>query len=311
MFNIKGIFNSPILYTLIVPSGDSSPYFGTYEGQKFGFYDTDCCWDFSSTEVAETRLTTLRDLGMISSNDMLWLTQNGYVDSDGDFYLSRRWVAILAGTTDNGNYQQNFWDLAKTVGFIPNSLLPYNQVEAYQWLNKTQFNNDYFNQSVITPQMRALGAEFAKRFSIQAVTTNGGYLGDLIPSLPRMLKGGSIVIGIPVPQNGTWNQVNVNQPPGNTTPQHAVEMYKFDPTQPYPFFIYDSYEPHLKNLSQNYYIPLITQVSILPVAPVSIPVTPQPAVSASYWTQFWANIVAWLKGQALPFPSVPIGNSPS
>lgn len=42
-----------------------------------------------------------------------------------------------------------------------------------------------------------------------------------------------------------------------------------------------------------------------------VPVSASPAIDvqdASYWSQFWQNVVAWYNGKVQPFPSVPIGS---
>ncbi len=296
-----------IQYIPLLQDGDSTPYFGTYEGQKYGGYETSCCWDFSACEAAETRLQMFLKMNLIPSDTVNWLKANGYIDDSGDFYLSRRWVAILSGVKDNGNYQLNFWKLAQNVGLIPNSMLPYSNEEAHKWITKTQFNNDYFDLKNITPEMRAMGQEFLKRFSINAENLPGGYVSQISSTLQTYLKEGSIQIGIPVPQDGSWNRVNVDYPVGRTIPDHAVECYKFDESVPYPAYVYDSYEPHLKQLSGNYYIPYVTRIAINPRPVVVnnsiVNVLPQ----FSPWMMMWFNIKAWLTGSPQPFPSVIIG----
>lgn len=300
---VKGIFQS-IPYTPLLPDGDSSPYFGSYEGQRYGAWDTDDCWDFSACEIAETRLEILWKLNLIPQDDKDWLTQKGYIDSTGDFYISRRWVAILSGVKDSGNEPISFWHIASSAGIIPNSMLPYDPKEAQKWITKDQFDNDYFNPQVITKDMELLGQEFARRFKIQAENLPGGYLNDISVTLQTYLKEGSLQIGHPVPQDGSWNQTDINYPVGRTVADHATELYKFDQVQQYPFYIYDSYEPHLKQLSSNYYIPLITRVVITPVSPAQVIPT-----KVSAWQMFWYNVSAWLQSKPLPYPSVPVGSS--
>lgn len=300
---VKGIFSPPIPYTPVLESGDSSPYFGNYEGQKYGAFDTDCCWDFSAAECAETRLELYWKLGLIPPETKLWLTQNGYIDQDGDFYLSRRWVAILNGTRDSGASPLDFWNIAQGAGLIPNWMLPYNSAEAAKWITKDQFNNDYFNPQIITMEMELMGLEFAKRFKIRAQNIPGGSLNQISTEIQTYLKEGSLQIGHPVPQDGRWNQTLVPYPYGRTVSDHATELYKFDESQPYPFYIYDSYEPHLKQLQRDYYIPLITRVSIIPVSTVPV------VVPMASWTKFWQNVCAWITGNPLPFPNVQVGST--
>lgn len=297
--SVKGIFTS-IPYNPLLESGDSSPYFGTYEGQRYGKYDTSLCWDYSGCELAETRLETIWKLNLIPQESKDWLTKNGYIDTDGDFYLSRRWVAILSGVRDGGNNQLDFWRVASVAGLIPHRMLPYKPEDAQKWLTQGDFNNDYFNPQIITKEMEQMGLEFLKRFTILAENIPGGTLNNISISLQTYLKEGSLQIGHPVPQDGTWNQTFINTPVGRLVADHATELYKFDPSQAYPYFIYDSYEPHLKQLQNTYYLPYITRVQIK-----AKELSPVPVAS---WTTFWQNIFAWLTGKTLPYPTVPIGS---
>ena len=293
---VKGIFPDPIPFKPLLPSGDSSPYFGNYEGQKYGTWDTDLCWDFSFTEVIETRLKMLDEMGLIPADTLAWAIANGYKDSDGDWYLSRRLEGILSGVQDNGNSQINAVYLAAQVGMIPNSMLPYNQAEAYTDATRTQFVADYFNPSVITPAMKAMGLEFLKRFKIQGENVDVN-----ITNIMTYLTEGSMTIGVPAIAPG-WNQVHV-APTTRQAADHAVELYAFVPTDPNPYKIYDSYNPNLKDLPKDYPIMILTRISIQPLAIAS----PVPLPQFSPWMRFWFNVWSYLKGQPLPFPSVPIG----
>jgi hypothetical protein len=296
---IKGLFDT-MPYTPLIEDGDSSPYFGTYEGQRYGAYDTQTCWSFAACELAETRLETLMKLDMIPDETMKWLKDNKYIDEDGDFYISRRWIAILSGTKDRGNYTMNFWEIAGEggAGLIPNWMLPYSHKDARDEHTREDFIDEYFDPKVITKEMEEMGKEFAKRFKMQAESLRGGFLNNISTQLQTYLKEGTMHIGVPVPKY-TWNQEYVGMPEDNT-PKHAVELYKFDPTSDYPYYIYDSYEPHLKRLHKNYYIPIITRVLITPIKPKEV-------AKVTEWSKFWANVFAWLKGLSIPYPSVPVG----
>ena len=300
---VKGIFSPTLPYMPLLQDGNSIPYFGTYSPQHMGNFDTDCCWDFSGVNILETRFRILWEKNLIPQDTKDWCIQNKYCDTNGMPDFSDRWVAIISGVKSAGNYQQNFWDIVGQVGMIPQSMLPYDPNQAYKYNNQNDFNNDYFNVNVITPAMRAMGKEFLKRFDIAGQTTNGGYYKDISSMLLTYLKEGSMQIGIPVPQDGSWNQVNVTCPAGNYNAQHAVELSNFDSTMAFPFQIYDSYMPNQKNLSQNYYIPFITRARVYP-KPVTMPV---PLVQFSPWMKTYFNVVAWLQGKTIPYPSTPIG----
>ncbi len=300
---VCGLTQTKIAYAPLLPDGDSSPYFGTYEGQRYGAFDTSNCWDFSAAELAETRLEMLEKMGLIPKEHLDWAKANGYKDTDGDWYVSRRWVAILSGARNNGNTPENFWDIASVAGLIPNSMLSYDPANALKWLTQDEFNNDYFNPQVITKEMELVGKEFARRFKIKSESIPGGYVSQIAVALQTYLKEGSVQISHPVPHDGSWNRSRVEAPKDHTTADHATECYKYDPLQLYSIFDYDSYEPHLKQLSKDYFINYITRVSIIPL---STPTTPPQVLE---WQKFWYNIAAWFQGKPFPYPSVPVGSA--
>ena len=296
---LKGLFQGSIPYLPLLQNGDSSPYFGNYEGQKYGPWDTDTCWNFAFTEIMETRLTMLRAMNLIPADTLAWLNANGYVDKDGDFYLSRRWEGILSGVKDNGNFQAQGYLIASQAGLIPNSMLPFNYSGTYTDATRAQFVADYFNPAVITPAMKAMGQEFLKRFTIM-----GEMLDPTLANMVTYLHEGSMQIGTPAQAPG-WNNQKVDRPVGDNNADHSTELYKVDFSQAYPYYDYDSYQPNLKQLSKDYPIILLTRLYIYPKTVAQ----PLPLPQFSTWMQIWFNIKAWLTGQPLPYPSVPVGSA--
>ena len=113
-----------------------------------------------------------------------------------------------------------------------------------------------------------------------------------------------MMIGVPAMAPG-WNQVNVPRPIGDNNADHSVELYKYDPSGvAFPKFTYDSYEPHLKQLSNDYPIVLLNRVYIWPIAVTQSVPLPQ----LSPWMQFWFDVYAWSKHLVTPIPNVPIGS---
>jgi hypothetical protein len=178
-------------------------------------------------------------------------------------------------------------------------MLPYEPNQAYTDYTRTQFVADYFNPGVITPAMRDLGQEFLKRFTIsgQPLTPN-------TTNIMTYLTEGSLQIGVPAVAPG-WNSVNVSRPVGDNNADHSVELYKYDPSgAAFPYYIYDSYEPHLKQLSKDYPIVLLNRVYIWPIAVTQAVPLPQ----FSPWMKFWFAVKALLSGQPNPFPDVQVGS---
>ena len=104
---VKGFFASPIKYEVRVLDGNWSPYFGHYQNQKWGNFDSSSCWALSGINCFEDQLEWLWKNGMFSQDSKNFFTQNGYIDSDGDFSLSERFIEILSKVQDNGNNNFN------------------------------------------------------------------------------------------------------------------------------------------------------------------------------------------------------------
>lgn len=244
---VKGVFDGVIPYEVRNESGDWSPYFGQWEGQKKDDTDTNCCWAFAGNEVLEDQLEFLMKTGKLSDYEIQWFKDKGYIDEDGDFYFSRRFIPVISGVKRNGNDEAEFWRLTKKYGAIPNSMLPYTNMY------------EYFDKTKITPEMYALGEEFKERISIKYKELGTRFKGYIIDELQLALKQSELQIAIPVPQNGLWNSTKID-PPDHNHADHSVALFKIDRvTDPvYPFYVYDQYNPTIKQLRYDYFIPICT-----------------------------------------------------
>lgn len=233
------------------PSGDWSPYFGQYEGQKKDWFDTNSCWAYAGNEVLEDQLEFLMKTGGFEDYEIQWFKDKGYIDEDGDFYISRRYIPTLSGLTTNGGDPAEFWRLTKKYGAIPSKMLPFTNI------------NEYFDKSKITQEMYDLGKEFIERVSIDAKELGRRFDGYKIADLKLALLETELQIGIPVPQDGTWNREKVNMP-SHTWPDHEIALFKIDEKADpeYPYFIYDQYYPNIKQLHKDYHIPLCTVATV-------------------------------------------------
>ena len=278
---LHGIFTRGIPYDPRNPSGDWSPYFGQYEGQKKDYFDTQSCWAYAGNEVLEDQCEYLWKTGQFSVGDMSWFHRVGFIDEDGDFYFSRRFIPTLSGVKDTGNDEAEFWRLTKIHGAIPNKMLPYT--------NK----DEYFDVSKITVEMRNVGEHFLKLVNIRYEELGRRWSNRSYETFEAALKQGELQIGIPVGWN--WNQVKVKWD-GNKQPAHSVALYKVDriADPEYPYFVYDQYSPMLKQLSKDYYIPIATRAVIYPKN-VAIPV---PLQSDSLVKKIWNAIAVFLGFEA-------------
>lgn len=292
----KGIVESirqimtPIKYEVRVPSSDWSTYFGKYENQKWGQWDSDSCWYLSAINCAEDQLEYLYKTGQFSDEAKKFFNDNGYIDTDGDFSLSERFGEIISGVKDNGNDQMDAWILMQEYGCIPRFLLTYMNEEAYRFTSQQAFDNDYFNKNVISSQMYALGQEFLKHVNISRQWIGKAGQTPSLDVLKAALKQAPLQIGIPVP----YNTINWNQPiveyDGGLQAQHAVELYAIDDKGQY--LIFDQYLPSLKILSSDYLLIFVTQGIINPVQTVIVNPVPQDIPTNS----MWQAVMNWFNG---------------
>lgn len=148
------------------------PYRSQYEMQIGIYFDTKGCATFAMHNQLEFVFNYLIKNKKISEENIDWLKEKGYIDENGFFDCSERFNLILNGTTKNGNYftkvYQSAFDEKTGTGVIPKSMLPYPRLQrtpVFDW-------DDFYDESVITDEMRELGREFLRRFTIRYYRVN-------------------------------------------------------------------------------------------------------------------------------------------
>lgn len=286
---VRGFLMTPIKYEVRVPTANWSPWFGDYQKQKWGTYDSDSCWALSAINCFEDQLEWLYKNGMFSTEAKNFFSINGYLDEDGDFSLSERFLEILSGVRNGGNDQMQAGILAQKYGCIPRSLLNYSDEKANSFDTNQEFLDDYFNHDDVTVRMLQLGQQFLKYVNISRQ-----YIGSLWQTPNRDILIAAIKqtppqIGIPIEDPNEWNTGNVPYKGTRTVADHAVELYAIDTDGSY--LIFDQYEPHLKRLAPNYYIPIVTQYILNAVNPVIVNPIPQPQGYTN--DTFWSSVMNW------------------
>lgn len=293
---LKGFFMRPIQYEERVLSGDWSVYFGKYQNQKWGIFDTDSCWCLACINSAEDQLEWLDKNGLFSPEAINFFVTNGYKDADGDYSLSERYLEILGGNRMDGGSAPEAWQLMQKYGCIPRSDLTYSLAQVQKFSTVEATANDYFNPAAITPAMRAKGQQFLKYVNIAYQIIGKNSQTPNIQILKAALKQSPVNIGIPIPANVfNWNLTNVVYD-GSTAPQHEIELYHIEDDGRYAIF--DQYEPHLKWLSKDYYIPLCTQGILSAVAPAAV----NPVVQDSWWNKFFTAVNNWFNNIPIDIP---------
>ncbi len=298
---VKGIFGKSIPYEVRVSDGNWSAFFGKYMNQRWGVFDTDSCWCLGgAVNEAEDQLEWLWKQGMFSAEARAFFTNNGYIDSDGDFSLSERFLEIKGGNRQQGGTSEEAWQLIESWGCIPRSMLTYTDAQVQKLGNNIQaVSKDYFNPAAVTPAMEALGRQFKKYVAVNDQRIGKLWITPDKEVLRAALRQGPLAIGVPIPYAGSvclWNQAWVRYN-GARSMDHEVELYAIDSMGQY--LIFDQYEPHLKILSADYYIPSVVQGVLNAVTPVAVSIVPQPS---SYLQAFWTAVNDFWNGRYNPFP---------
>jgi len=281
---VRSVFASPIPYEVRVPSANWSEYFGHYQNQKWSLWDSNSCWCLSAVNCLEDQLEWLNKNGMFSDEARAFFVLNGYIDEDGDFSISERFLEVLSGNKDNGGEQMKAWRLMLLHGCIPRDMLTYTQERAQSMPNKEAFNADYFNPNVVTQKMRDLGLEFLKHVKIERQ-----YIGDRWETPPlQYIKGAlrqaPLHIGVPVPYDvSKWNSPFIEFD-GKIAVDHAIQLYGIDDEGNY--LIFDQYLPNLKKLSKDYYLPIIVQGVVSAAKSVGV----NPIKQHTIWNKVWTAV---------------------
>lgn len=152
---------SPIVRKVLVEDGNWKTLNIPNEVQfvndgKNNVYDTlECVLYNGVTDPIEYILMQKLRLGLVPAWKVTWLKDNGYF-KDGVLNFNENYLAILSGTNEHGTRQDLAIQAARENGMIPNDLLP----------NLETFEKN-LDPKRITPELLALGKQFAKYFQIQ------------------------------------------------------------------------------------------------------------------------------------------------
>lgn len=173
-------------------------------------------------------------MSRLSPENTKWLRDNGYINN-GRVEFSDRFLAINSGVTRQGTSLRAPLEAARKQGLIPKSMLP--------TLPDMTFA-EYHNPEVITPKMRELGQEFAKRFTLNYEQVSQLHIGEL-------LKDEMVIAAVhawPQPVNGIYPRTNL---PFN----HAILLYSLPEYQAFDNYLDGGkFNDFTKSLSHDYAI---------------------------------------------------------
>ena len=185
----------------VLPTGDWTPYLPEGEEQFGVGFDSMSCTSFSYTTAIETYLNFIIKEKKITVGNLKWLSDNGYIGPDGKVNFSDRFLAIMSGTTINGNQLNKVAETARTIGLIPQSMLPFGGTT---WA-------EFMNPDVITKTMTDKATEFLTHFklSYEWVMFNNDRALDQSEQkiLQDSLKQLPLQVGIPFPASHAIDMV--------------------------------------------------------------------------------------------------------
>ncbi|MFA6314996.1 MAG: hypothetical protein WC648_01320 [Candidatus Paceibacterota bacterium] len=167
-----GGFSQPCI--AVIPEELRFDYLPVGEVQR-GIEDMMDCASRAPINISETKFNWLYRNNKISNENKKWLEDNGYVQ-EGSVTFSDAFIAILSGTTRQGNSLKAPLQAIENNGLIPKSKLPYNSEMTWA---------EYHDPNRITQSMKDLGKEFKRRFPmnyevVEEIHYSELYEGDLL-----------------------------------------------------------------------------------------------------------------------------------
>lgn len=217
-----------------IPVGERGKYLPKGEVQQ-GKEDTMDCATRAPINKLETKFNFLFAKQLISKENEKWLRDNGYViDVAGNISVefSDAFIAILSGTTENGNSLKAPLQAIHTFGLVPKKLLPLES-----WMTW----KDYHNPQRITPELKDLGRQFKERFPIfYEQVKEKDYKKELEKDILDVAS-----YAWPDPKNGIYPRVDA-------TPNHAYIIFDFPKWQAFDNYIDVADRDFIKNLAPDY-----------------------------------------------------------
>ena len=208
--------NSPLVGENLSLSGDWDLFRPEHELQNRGF-ETYACSVFSALDCLETLFMYYLKNNLVSSENVLWLGDNGYFNN-GFINFSDRYASQFAEIEIGKGTHLYKANNAVRKNLIPESLMPYKL-------------DGYFNEDDLTEKMASLAIEFDRRFTINwQYFEKPNFKISPMQAVVRYSSGDGIL-----KPEGAYN--------------HAVMVYKEDSDA---YYIDDSYIPRDKRYGKDF-----------------------------------------------------------
>lgn len=197
-----------------IPPSLRAQYLPAGETQFDQYADFTDCASRSPVNHLEAQLTYHYQNGGMRPENKKWLEDTGFIQN-GKVTLSDRYIAILSGTTNQGNSLKAPLEALRTQGFVPKKLLP-----KEDWMTWA----DYYKRSDITQALLDIGQESRRRFPINYEQVPRAQIGAVLAR--EMVGVAGYAWGLPV------NGVYLAQPESKGF-NHAFLLYDLPAYQAY------------------------------------------------------------------------------
>lgn len=147
---------SPVCMAEKIPQEERELYLPKGEVQQ-GVEDTMDCATRGPINMYETKFNYLYRTGKLDEGSIKFLHNSGYITDKGEIEFSDAFIAILSGTTREGNSMKAPLEAVRLYGLVPKKLLPLKSWMTWE---------DYHKPERITEELENLGQEFLKYFNL-------------------------------------------------------------------------------------------------------------------------------------------------
>lgn len=228
-------------------SGDWEAYKPTDEwqrkkvGNNLG-YDTLSCVTFSAINSVEMQIELLIEKGEVSEETQARMKELGYFDEDGKVNFNEWFSSILNGTTADGNFLQAPWDSFRKDGLLP-------QKDGKN-VNDFATQSQWLDIRGITEAMREKAKKFNEMFEIKYEWVVYGKA-EAWKDFDKHVKHAPLHVLLPTDSN--WNKKDGVVPDPKLSSVNHATLY-IGKTKAFKKNL-DHYNPFVKKLANNYYMP--------------------------------------------------------
>jgi len=188
-----GGFSEPCKFA--VPVAERSKYMPPGEVQGSTKDDMSDCASRTVANILACKFTYAYKNNIMSPDNKDFMKYHGFADENGNIDFSDAYIAILSGTTRQGNSLKAPIEAARKHGMVPKFMLPLESWMSFE---------EYHDKNRITIEHRAIGEEFAKRFVINYEQVNE-------PTFKQVVETDMIDVALyawPDPVNGEYPRVD-------------------------------------------------------------------------------------------------------